>query len=190
MLSKKLSYTKIANLKENDEFIAAMIASDNDEVLIASEQGKYVRFPLNVVRPSGKTARGVIAMKLGEEDTILTMIKVSDSDDLVIVSEKGIGRKTKASEYTASKNKAGKGFNLYKANSRTGAVAAVIAVQDHNLLITTASGTVIRLDSTKLNHLGKAAMGVKLINIEDNDKVSSIAKIVPENEEEEINADN
>jgi DNA gyrase subunit A len=115
------------------------------------------------------------------------MIKVCDKDDLVIVSEKGIGRKTKASEYSASKNKGNKGYVLYKSNDKTGAVSAVVAVNGDNLLITTASGIVIRLDSTKLNYLGKAAMGVKLINIEDNDKVSSIAKIVPQEEEEADN---
>ena len=181
MLSSKYSYTKVAKLKEGDEFVKAMIGTDEDEVLLVSENGMYTRFSLSLVRPSGKTAIGVIGMKFKTiDDCLLTMTTIKDSDDLVIVSELGVGKKTSAAEYKASKSKGGKGFQIYKANARTGLVAACITVNDENLLITTANGSVIRLDSSNINKLSKTAMGVKLINLNEGDKVASVAKIVAE----------
>lgn len=183
LLSTKYSFTKVAKLKEGDEFVKAIIGDDEDEVLMVSENGMYTRFPLSTVRPSGKSAIGVIGMKFKTiDDCLLTMSTIKDSDDLIIVSELGVGKRTEAKEYKASKSKGGKGFAIYKANSRTGKVAACITVNDENLLITTANGSVIRLDSSKINKLSKTAMGVKLININEGDKVASVAKIVPEEE--------
>ena len=188
MLSSKYSFTKVAKLKEGDEFVKALIGTDDDEILMVSENGMYTRFPLNSVRPSGKSAIGVIGMKFKTiDDCLLTMSIIKDSDDLIIVSELGIGKRTNAEEYKASKNKGGKGFQIYKANHRTGKVAACITVVDENLLITTANGTVIRLDSTKISKLSKNAMGSKLINLDENDKVSSVAKIVADEEEGDLN---
>jgi DNA gyrase subunit A len=188
MLSSKYSFTKVAKLKEGDEFVKALIGTDDDEILMVSENGMYTRFPLNSVRPSGKSAIGVIGMKFKTiDDCLLTMSIIKDSDDLIIVSELGIGKRTNAEEYKASKNKGGKGFQIYKANHRTGKVAACITVIDENLLITTANGTVIRLDSTKISKLSKNAMGSKLINLDENDKVSSVAKIVADEEEGDLN---
>ena len=186
LLSKRGGVTKIASLKEGDEFVKALIGKDDDEVLIATEQGLYVRYKLDLIRPSGKTARGVIAMKLKQEgDKVFTMTTIKDSDDLVIVSEYGIGKRTAAKDYGASKTKGGKGQILYKSNNRTGKVAALLTVNDENLLITTANASVIRLDSNSLSKLTKAAMGNKLINLNDGDEVVSVAKIVPQQESEE-----
>ena len=151
---------------------------------MVSENGMYTRFPLNLVRPSGKSAIGVIGMKFKTiDDCLLTMSTIKNSDDLIIVSELGIGKRTSASEYAVSKNKGGKGFAIYKANSRTGKVAACITANEENLLITTANGSVIRIESSNINKLSKSAMGVKLININEGDKVSSVSKIVAEEEE-------
>ena len=153
--------------------------------MLVSKEGMYVRFALNLVRPSGKSAIGVIGMKFKTTtDEILTMTTIHDEDDLILVSENGIGKKTNAKEYKASKNKGGKGFLIYKSNARTGLLSACILVKDENLLITTANGSVIRLDSTQIKPLSKAATGVKLINLEEGDKVSSLAKIVANEEED------
>ena len=188
MLSNKYSFTKVAKLKEGDEFVKALIGTDEDEVLMISENGMYTRFSLGLVRPTGKSAIGVIGMKFKTiDDCLLTMSTIKDSDDLVIVSELGIGKRTNAQEYKASKNKGGKGFQIYKANHRTGKVAACITVIDENLLITTNNGTVIRLDSNKISKLSKSAMGSKLINLDENDKVSSVAKIIADTEGEDSN---
>ena len=185
MLSKKMSVTKIAKLKEGDEFVKAIIAADDEEVLLVSEKGMFIRFSLDNVRPTGKSAIGVIGMKFKTlDDNLLTMTTIKDEDDLVIVSELGIGKRTSAEEYKASKNKGGKGSSIYRANERTGKVAGLLTVNDENLLITTSNGLVIRLDTTTINPLSKSAMGVKLINLSEGDKVSNVAKIVPNQEEQ------
>jgi DNA gyrase subunit A len=185
MLSKKMNVTKIAKLKEGDEFVKAIIATDNEEVLLVSEKGMFIRFSLDNVRPTGKSAIGVIGMKFKTiDDNLLTMTTIKDEDDLIIVSELGIGKRTSAEEYKASKNKGGKGSSIYKANERTGKVAGLLTVNDENLLITTSNGLVIRLDSTSISLLSKSAMGVKLINLSEGDKVSNVAKIVPNQEEQ------
>ena len=185
MLSKKMNVTKIAKLKEGDEFVKAIIATDDEEVLLVSEKGMFIRFSLDNVRPTGKSAIGVIGMKFKTlDDNLLTMTTIKDEDNLVIVSELGIGKRTSAEEYKASKNKGGKGSSIYKANERTGKVAGLLTVNDENLLITTSNGLVIRLDSTSINLLSKSAMGVKLINLSEGDIVSNVAKIVPNQEEQ------
>ena len=187
LLSKRGGVTKIAKLKENDEFVKGIIADSDDEVLLVSKKGMFVRFALNVVRPSGKSAIGVIGMKFKDEtDSILTITTIKDDDHLVLVSEKGLGKRTKASEYKASKNKGGKGFIIYKSTERTGNLAACLAINHENLLITTANGSVIRLDSSLMSNLSRSATGSKLININADDSVVSVAKIVPNNDEEEI----
>ena len=186
MLSKKMSVTKIAKLKEGDEFVKAIIGSDDEEVMLVSENGMYTRFSLGLVRPSGKSAIGVIGMKFKTlDDTLLNMLTIHDEDDLVIVSEKGIGKRTKASEYKASKNKGGKGFQIYKANNRTGKVAALLTVNNDDLLITTVNGIVIRLNTESIPDKGKGAMGAKLIDLNENDIVSNVARLVPNQEEGE-----
>ena len=186
MLSKKMSVTKIAKLKEGDEFFKAIIGSDDEEVMLVSENGMYTRFSLGLVRPSGKSAIGVIGMKFKTlDDTLLNMLTIHDEDDLVIVSEKGIGKRTKASEYKASKNKGGKGFQIYKANNRTGKVAALLTVNNDDLLITTVNGIVIRLNTESIPDKGKGAMGAKLIDLNENDIVSNVARLVPNQEEGE-----
>ena len=114
----------------------------------------------------------------------MTSTIITDKDELVTVSELGIGKRASASEYTASKNRAGKGFVFYKANARTGNVAACITINNkEDLLITTAKGLVIRIASDNVSLLSKSAMGTKLINLDKDDTVVSVAKVLPNKEE-------
>ncbi len=186
MLSSKYSVTKVAKLKEGDEFVKAVIGSDHEEVLLVSEKGNYVRFSLALVRAQGKTAIGVQGMKFKTpDDYVLTMTIMNDNEDLVVVTEKGIGKKTAAKDFTTFKNRGGKGNCLYKSNERTGRVSACIPVTHEDLLITTANGSVIRINSENIKKLSMTAQGVKLINLNENDAVASIAKLVPQKNNEE-----
>lgn len=186
-LSNRFSYTRIIGLFEGDDIVKALLAKDDDEVLIVTNKGLYVRFPANTVRPQGRSATGVIGINFKlEDDFVLTSTIITDKDEIVTVSELGIGKRASASEYSASKNRGGKGFLFYKANERTGNVAACIAINNNeDLLITTAKGLVIRIASSNVSLLSKSAMGTKLINIDKDDTVVSVAKIVPNKEEEE-----
>ena len=186
-LSNKFSYTRIIGLFEGDDIVKALLAKDDDEVLIVTNKGLYVRFPANTVRPQGRSATGVIGINFKlEDDFVLTSTIITDKDEIVTVSEQGIGKRASASEYSASKNRGGKGFLFYKANERTGNVAACIAINNNeDLLITTAKGLVIRIASSNVSLLSRSAMGTKLINLDKDDTVVSVAKIVPSKEEEE-----
>ena len=186
-LSNRFSYTRIISLFEGDDIVKALLAKDDDEVLIVTNKGLYVRFPADTVRPQGRSATGVIGINFKlEDDFVLTSTIITDKDEIVTVSELGIGKRASASEYSASKNRGGKGFLFYKANERTGNVAACIAINNNeDLLITTAKGLVIRIASSNVSLLSKSAMGTKLINIDKDDTVVSVAKIVPNKEEEE-----
>ncbi len=189
-LSNRFSYTKIITLLDNDGIVKALLAKDNDEVLIVTNKGLYVRFPANVVRPQGRSATGVIGINFKlEDDFVLTSTIITDKDELVTVSELGIGKRASASEYNASKNRGGKGFLFYKANDRTGNVAACITINNkEDLLLTTAKGQVIRIASSNVSLLSRTAMGTKLINLDKDDTVVSVAKIVP-NKEDKDDAD-
>ena len=186
-LSNRFSYTRIINLFKGDDIVKALLAKDDDEVLIVTNKGLYVRFPADTVRPQGRSATGVIGINFKlKDDFVLTSTIITDKDEIVTVSELGIGKRASASEYSASKNRGGKGFLFYKANERTGNVAACIAINNNeDLLITTAKGLVIRIASSNVSLLSKSAMGTKLINIDKDDTVVSVAKIVPNKEEEE-----
>lgn len=184
-LSNKFSYTRIIKLLDNDDIVNALLAKETDEVLIVTNKGLYVRFPVETVRPQGRIATGVTGINFKiEDDFVLTSTIITDKDELVTVSELGIGKRASASEYTASKNRAGKGFVFYKANARTGNVAACITINNkEDLLITTAKGLVIRIASDNVSLLSKSAMGTKLINLDKDDTVVSVAKVLPNKEE-------
>lgn len=184
-LSNRFSYTRIIKLLDNDDIVNALLAKETDEVLIVTNKGLYVRFPVETVRPQGRTATGVTGINFKiEDDFVLTSTIITDKDELVTVSELGIGKRASASEYTASKNRAGKGFVFYKANARTGNVAACITINNkEDLLITTAKGLVIRIASDNVSLLSKSAMGTKLINLDKDDTVVSVAKVLPNKEE-------
>ena len=184
-LSNKFSFTRIISLLDGDDIVKALLAKDNDEVLIVTNKGLYVRFPADTVRPQGRNATGVVGINFKlEDDFVLTSTIITDKDELVTVSEQGIGKRASASEYSASKNRGGKGFLFYKANDRTGNVAACVTINNNeDLLITTAKGIVIRIASSNVSLLSKTAMGTKLINLDKDDTVVSVAKIVPNKEE-------
>ena len=184
-LSNKFSYTRIIKLLDNDDIVSALLAKETDEVLIVTNKGLYVRFPVETVRPQGRSATGVTGINFKiEDDFVLTSTIITDKDELVTVSEYGIGKRASASEYIASKNRAGKGFVFYKANSRTGNVAACITINNkEDLLLTTAKGLVIRIASDNVSLLSKGAMGTKLMNLDKDDTVVSVAKVLPNKEE-------
>lgn len=188
-LSNKFSYTRIIGLLDNDGIVKALLAKEEDEVLIVTNKGLYVRFPVNTVRPQGRSATGVVGINFKtDDDFVLTATIITDKDELVTVSEQGIGKRSSASEYNASKNRGGKGFLFYKANDRTGNVAACVAIDNNeDLLITTSKGLVIRIASSNVSLLSRTAMGTKLINIDKDDIVVSVAKIVPNKCEKDDN---
>lgn len=174
---------KIAiKLKENDELISAKITEGNSEILIASSNGRIIRFNEKELRVMGRTASGVRGINMGSGIAVGMEI-ATNSDDVLVVTENGYGKKTNINEYrlTHRGSKGVKALNITEKNGNI--VAFKIISNEKDLMIITNSGIIIRLPLTQVSSTGRVAQGVKLINLKDNQKVSTITLIDSEYDE-------
>jgi len=181
---------KIAiTLKENDELISAKITEGNAEILIASSNGRIIRFNEQEIRIMGRTASGVRGIDVGD-GLAVGMEITSESEDVLVVTENGYGKKTNIEQYrmTHRGSKGVKALNVTEKNGNIVSFKMVNGTED--LMIITDSGIIIRLPLTQVSSTGRVAQGVKLINLKDNQKVSTIAIIEHEEEIVENNESN
>ncbi|WQU28235.1 DNA topoisomerase (ATP-hydrolyzing) subunit A [Helicobacter pylori] len=157
-------------LDEGDELVGAKIVDKNAKhLLIASYLGMFIKFPLEDVREIGRTTRGVIGIKLNENDFVVGAVVISDDGNkLLSVSENGLGKQTLAEAYR-EQSRGGKGVIGMKLTQKTGNLVSVISVDDENLdlMILTASAKMIRVSIKDIRETGRNASGVKLINTAD-----------------------
>lgn len=171
-------------LFEDDELTSVRLASTDDEVFTVSNRGKAIRFPITNVRSMGRGARGVKAMKLAEEDIVIGMELARDEQDVLVITEKGFGKRTPMTEFR-SQTRGGKGLIASKVNDRIGQIAALRIVDvDDDIMIMTEGGIVIRTDSQNISRVGRNTQGVKVIRIEEGDRVATVAKLKKEENEE------
>ncbi len=180
---------KIAiTLKTDDELISVKKTNGNDEVIMASNAGRMVRFNENDVRVMGRSASGVRGIDLGDAKVIGAEI-VNISQLILVVTEKGYGKKTSVDEYRLT-HRGSKGVKALNITDKNGLIVAFKAVNgDEDLIISTDSGIVIRLDVNKISTLRRNTQGVRLINLKDNQIVTSVT-VTEKNEEteqEEVN---
>lgn len=180
-------------LKEGDELLEAKLTSGQDEILIATRSGKCIRFNESTVRPMGRTAAGVKAISISEEnDFVIGMVVAKEDSDILVVSEHGYGKRSKLEEYRIT-NRGGKGIKTLSITEKTGDLVAIKQVDDNfDLMIMNRSGLTIRMHVADIRQQGRATQGVKLINIKDNDSIASVVEISREEDETEeiINNDN
>ena len=179
---------KIAiTLKEDDELISAKITEGNAEILIASSNGRIIRFNEQEIRIMGRTASGVRGIDVGD-GVAVGMEITAESEDVLVVTEKGYGKKTNIDQYrmTHRGSKGVKALNVTEKNGNIVSFKMVNGTED--LMIITDSGIIIRLPLVQVSSTGRVAQGVKLINLKDNQKVSTIAII--EHEEEQNTEEN
>ena len=164
-------------LREDDELFEVKKTDNNQDIFLVTKYGQCIRFHETDVRSTGRTSMGVIGMNLADRDEVVGMQMESQGDCLMIVSEKGLGKCTLTSEFTAQ-IRGGKGVKCYKITEKTGNIVGVKAVrkEDEVMLITT-EGIIIRIkvDGTAL--LGRVTSGVKLMNLSDDVTIASIAKV-------------
>ncbi|WP_101006272.1 DNA topoisomerase (ATP-hydrolyzing) subunit A [Helicobacter pylori] len=157
-------------LDEGDELVSAKVVDKNAKhLLIASHLGIFIKFPLEDVREIGRTTRGVIGIKLNENDFVVGAVVISDDGNkLLSVSENGLGKQTLAEAYR-EQSRGGKGVIGMKLTQKTGNLVGVISVDDENLdlMILTASAKMIRVSIKDIRETGRNASGVKLINTAD-----------------------
>ena len=172
-------------LKENDELIEVKFTDNDQDVFLVTKNGQCIRFHETDVRSIGRTAMGVRGINLDGDDEVIGMQLNSQGEALLFVSENGMGKRTAMTEFT-SQHRGGKGIRCYKITEKTGDVVGVKAVDEENeVMMITTEGVVIRMGVKGISMLGRNTSGVKLMNVDDNVIVASLAKVRDEEVEEE-----
>ena len=179
------------NLDEDDEIVSASIVKpDTKWLFVATKKGLCIRFKVEDAREIGRVSRGVTAIKFKiDGDYVCGAITIENEDDeLLMLSEKGLGKRTSASEYR-EQNRAGKGVISMKLTSKTGDVVGVVAVaEDKDLMCLTSVGKMIRVDMEQIRKAGRNTSGVKVVTVEKKDIVVSMAKCQKEEKPEDENS--
>jgi DNA gyrase subunit A len=161
------------SLDSGDELIAARMSGGSDYLFLASREGKAIRFPESDVRAMGRPAHGVRAMTLEEGDYLVAAEVVGQSGLMLSIAENGYGKRTPLEEYRLQ-SRGGKGVINIKVTPRTGKVASVLAVEeDSDVMIITESGKIIRLEAAQIRQSGRSAQGVRLVRLEEGDRVAA-----------------
>ena len=165
------------SLRDEDKLIEVKRATDDDEIMLFTKFGQCIRFHVSDVRSMGRISRGVIGMNLMDEDHVIAMQLASQGESVMIVSEKGLGKCTLISEFTIH-HRGGKGIKCYKITEKTGNLVGIKAVEkDDEVMLINTEGTIIRIRVADTALSSRVTSGVKLINLKDNEKVASIAKV-------------
>lgn len=172
------------NLTEGDELLQVEVTDGHREIILGASNGKAIRFNEETVREIGRSATGVRGMKLNEGDELVGMAVVRDDvKDILVVTEKGYGKRTDADEYRLQ-TRGGIGVKTLNITDKNGRLASLRAVNDDlDLIATTNKGVTIRMHCADISQTGRAAQGVKLIRLRDDQHVSSIAIVEREDDE-------
>lgn len=184
-------------IKEDDMLLEAKLTTGNSQVLVASKSGKLVRFEEEKTRPMGRTASGVRGITLADnKDEVIGMVCIDKNDvndsQILVVTEKGYGKRTKlvdddGEDVYRITNRGGKGVKTLNITDKTGTLIAINVVTDEDdLMIINKSGLTIRMKVSDLRVMGRATQGVRLINIKGNDSIAAVAKVMREEDDENV----
>jgi DNA gyrase subunit A len=174
------------NINEGDQLLNVLLTNGTSEIVMALRSGRAIRFNESTVRPMGRTATGVRGITLaGPKDEVIGMIAVNDPETtILVVSEKGYGKRTDIEDYRVT-NRGGKGVKTIQITDKTGDLIGIKDVVDaDHLMIINKSGLTIRMEVKDLRVMGRATQGVRLIKLNDEDEIASIAKIEDVKEED------
>lgn len=174
------------NINEGDQLLDVLLTNGNSEIVMALKSGRAIRFNESTVRPMGRTATGVRGVTLAhDKDEVVGMIAVNNADaTILVVSEKGYGKRTDIEDYRVT-NRGGKGVKTIQVTDKTGQLIGIKDVSDEDhLMIINKSGLTIRMAVSDLRVMGRATQGVRLIKLNDDDEIASLAKIKDVKEEE------
>ena len=180
------------NLKEGDELIGIKQTTGNNNVIIVTKHGKCICFSEKDVRPMGRIAGGVRAIKLEKDDEVVSMELVEPGQELLVVTGKGYGKRTKVEEYKIQV-RGGKGLLTYdkaKFKKTVELVGAMVVDDDDDVMLINSDGIIIRMSAGEISRLGRATQGVKIMNVADDVNIIALAKVAREEDlEKEINDD-
>ncbi len=166
-------------IREDDQLLEARLTTGESEIMIATKNGKCIRFPEEKVRAVGRTSIGVRGITLEDNDEVIGMIIANDleKESVLVVSEKGYGKRTAVEDYRVT-NRGGKGVITLNITEKTGKLIAIQNVTDEDgLMIINKSGVAIRMAVEELRVMGRNTQGVKLINLKGNDEIAAVAKV-------------
>jgi DNA gyrase subunit A len=170
------------NLDEGDTLIEARLTDGTNDVVLAKSGGKAVRFHEQDVRAMGRSARGVRGVTLEQDDRVVGMVVIAREGTLLVVSENGYGKRSPISEYRVTK-RGGKGIITLRCTDKVGKLVALMEVVDEDeLIIMSHRGVAIRVPLKGVSVIGRATQGVRMINLDEGDKVVDVARVVVEEE--------
>ena len=181
---KYKSGIKAINLDEDDKLIGSAITSGNDEILLASNAGKLIRFNESHVRAMGRTARGVRGIKLKKDSKLISLMLGNPNKTILCVSENGYGKKTKLEDFP-SHNRGGQGVISMKTSERNGLMVSATLVDDEEgIMLISDKGTMIRTSVSQIPTLSRNTQGVKIITPKEGEKLTECVNIPSEEEQE------
>ncbi len=179
-------------VREGDDLLEARMTNGKHHIMLAIRSGRAIRFPESSVRPMGRTASGVRGIRLANEDSdfVIGMITVEGKEkEILVVSEKGYGKRSDIDEYRIT-NRGGKGVKTINITEKTGSLIALKDVTDnHDLMIITQFGNILRSPVSALRVMGRATQGVRLINLKENDIIASVACVLVNEDDNVQNMD-
>ena len=177
---------KAIKLEDGDELIETGITDGSEQIIIASADGQAVRFDETDARPMGRDTMGVKGMTLNPRDRVVSMAVVRPGDRLLTVSENGYGKISDVDDYRKTR-RGGKGVITIKTDERNGQVVSVRKVNPGDqLMLTSASGKIIRIDTDEIRETGRNAKGVRVMDMRNGDKVVAVEPVMTEEQEEEV----
>ena len=182
---------KIAiTLKENDEVLSVHFTNGNDDVVIASNNGRMIRFNENEIRVMGRTASGVKGIELSDNYFCVGSEIAKENQDILVVTEKGYGKRTDVNEYRLT-HRGSKGVKTLNITDKNGTIVAFKTVtDDKDLMIITDQGIVIRISADKVSRMSRVTQGVKLMNLREGQKVATVSVVEKDDENIENSEDN
>ena len=174
-------------IRDNDQLLGAYLTNGTSQIMIATKNGKCIRFPEEKVREVGRGSIGVRGIAMEDNDEVIGMIVVNDveNETVLVVSEKGYGKRTAVEDYRIT-NRGGKGVITLNITEKTGNLIAIQNVTDEDgLMIINKSGVAIRMGMDEMRVMGRNTQGVKLINLKKNDEIAAIAKVEMDKDVEE-----
>jgi DNA gyrase subunit A len=169
-------------LDQGDALVTAQLTTGKDEVVLVTRKGNALRFGEQAVRAMGRASHGVQGIRLSDKDELAGLAMVREGEQMLLVSEFGYGKRTEYDHFTPH-GRGTRGQICYKATDKTGEVIGVLSVSDKDdLVCITSQGNALKLRLAEVANLGKAAMGVRIVNITKPDVVVGIARVVKEDQ--------
>jgi DNA gyrase subunit A len=172
-------------LEERDEVIGVRLTDGNQEIILSTANGQSIRFKEEQVRPTGRGTFGVVGMRLDAGDKVVSMEILSLGADILTVAEGGYGKRTEVAEYRLQ-SRGGKGVITMKTTDKTGYVIGVQQVtEEDQLMLVTNGGKIIRLRIKDIRVIGRNTQGVRLIDLDEGERVVSLARLAEKEDEDE-----